>query len=45
VTDTAVDANLRTIVLSVGYDDNGDSVLDGGEILVTLKTLLANRWN
>ena len=45
VTDTPVDANLRTILLSVGYDDDGDGALDDSEIQVTLKTLLANRWN
>jgi len=44
VTDTPVDANLRTILLSVGYDNDGDSVLDDSEIQVTLKTLLAKRW-
>ena len=45
VTDTAVSADLREILLSVGYDDNSDDQLGGKEVQVTLKTLLANRWN
>jgi len=45
VTDVPVDANLRTILLSVGYNDDGDGALDDSEIQVTLKTLLAKRWN
>lgn len=45
VTDTAVSADLREILLSVGYDDNSDGQLGGKEVQVTLKTLLTNRWN
>ncbi len=45
VTDTAVSADLREILLSVGYDDNSNGQLGGKEVQVTLKTLLANRWN
>jgi len=44
VTDTTVSSDLRTILLSVGYDQNGDSTLESSEIEVTLKTLLARRW-
>jgi len=44
VTDTAVSSNLRTILLSVGYDQNGNSTLESNEVEVTLKTLLAKRW-
>jgi Tfp pilus assembly protein PilV len=44
VTDTPVNAKLRTILLSVGYDKNGNSSLGADEIEVTLKTLLAKRW-
>jgi len=42
----ADDANdtLKTITVSVGYDDNGDSTLAADEIKVTLTTLLARRW-
>ena len=44
VTDSAVSAELRQITVSVGYDLSGNSVLDAGEIQVTLATLLARRW-
>lgn len=44
VTDTVVSSDLRTILLSVGYDQNGNSTLGSDEIEVTLKTLLARRW-
>ena len=44
VVDTAVSGDLRTILLSVGYDENGNGQLDSSEIQVTLKTLLAQRW-
>ena len=37
-------ASLRTIAISVGYDENGDAVLSGGEVSITLKTYLAKRW-
>ena len=35
--------NIRTVAVSVGYDDNGDAALASGEILVTLKTQIARR--
>jgi prepilin-type N-terminal cleavage/methylation domain-containing protein len=44
VSDTAQTANLRHIVVSVGYDDNGDHSLAVGEKLVTLETLVARRY-
>lgn len=44
VSDSAASADLRQITVSVGYDLSGDSVLDAGEIQVTLATLLARRW-
>jgi hypothetical protein len=34
---------VRTITVSVGYDKNGNGTLATGEILVTLKTLIARR--
>ena len=43
VTDDSADP-LKTISISVGYDANGDSSLGGGEVQVTLTTLLARRW-
>lgn len=44
VLDVAVDSNLRKITISVGYDLNGNSSLEGSEIGATLATLLARRW-
>jgi len=44
VVDSAVSAYLRQITVSVGYDLNGNTVLDAGEIEVTLATLIARRW-
>ncbi|MBL7185860.1 MAG: hypothetical protein ISS70_06015 [Phycisphaerae bacterium] len=44
VVDSAVSADLRQITVSVGYDLDGNTVLDAGEIEVTLATLLARRW-
>jgi type II secretory pathway pseudopilin PulG len=44
VTDTGPSADLRTIALSVGYDQDGDNSLEADEIEVTLNTLLAKRW-
>jgi Tfp pilus assembly protein PilV len=44
VVDTPVTAELRKIQVSVGYDDNTNSVLDGDEVEVTVETLLAKRW-
>ena len=44
VVDSTVSAYLRQITVSVGYDFDGNTVLDAGEIEVTLATLLARRW-
>jgi len=44
VSDSAASADLRQITVSIGYDLNGNSVLDAGEIEATLATLLARRW-
>ena len=35
---------LKTITVSVGYDEDEDSTLAADEIKVTLTTLLARRW-
>ena len=44
VTDSAVNSDLRSISVSVGYDSNGDGALDAEEMEVVLDTLLARRW-
>ena len=44
VSDRPVGSNLRSITVSVGYDDSGNGTLSGNEILVSLNTLLAKRW-
>ncbi len=44
VADAAAGVDLRSIVVSVGYDENSNGVLEGGEVEVTLKTLIAKRW-
>ena len=44
VSDSEVSSNLRRITVFAGYDDNGNSILDSGEIQVTLDTLIARRW-
>lgn len=44
VTDGAVSANLRIVAVMVGYDTNGDNAVGGGEVFVTLETLIARRW-
>ncbi len=44
VTDDAGDP-LRTITVSVGYDDDADSSLAASETEVTLTTLVARRWS
>jgi type II secretory pathway pseudopilin PulG len=44
VNDVAVHADLRGLTITVGYDADGDSTLDGNEVLVTLATRLARRW-
>ena len=44
VIDSAVGADIRNIKVSVGYDLDGNSALNAGEIEVTLATLIARRW-
>lgn len=44
VGDASVSADLRAIVVSVGYDENNNSSLESNEVKVTLTTLLAKRW-
>lgn len=44
VRDVAVNGNLRSVDVVVGYDTNGDNVVGGGEVFVTLETLIARRW-
>jgi len=43
VTDDAGDP-LRTIIVSVGYDDDADGSLSGDEVNIVLSTLVARRW-
>lgn len=43
VTDNA-DPSLRTITVSVGYDNNGNGTLLSDEVEVTLATYIARRW-
>lgn len=45
VTDVSAGSNLRTIMVSVGFDHDGDSILDSDEIEVTLSTYVAKRWD
>lgn len=44
VTDSAITSDLRQITVEVGYDLSGNSVLETGEIEVSLATLIAKRW-
>jgi prepilin-type N-terminal cleavage/methylation domain-containing protein len=44
VADVPAGLDLRSIVVSVGYDENGNGLLEGAEVEVTLKTLIAKRW-
>jgi Tfp pilus assembly protein PilV len=37
-------SSLRTITVSVGFDDDGNAQLASSEILVTLTTYVAKRW-
>jgi len=44
VTDNTTDPNLRTVTVSVGRDENGNSVLASDEVDVTLASYVARRW-
>ncbi|HUU19916.1 MAG TPA: hypothetical protein VMW72_22380 [Sedimentisphaerales bacterium] len=44
VKDTSKGTDLREITISVGYDLNGNSMLEADEVEVTLATLIARRW-
>ena len=43
VVDTAINSNLRSITVMVGYNLNGDSQLSADEIGVTLRSYVARR--
>lgn len=43
VSDSSVGSDLRDIVVTVGYDVNGDNSLDPDEELISLKTMIARR--
>lgn len=43
VADTALTADLRRIAVEVGFDENGNGVLDANEVQVLLDTLVARR--
>jgi len=45
IADEWAGANLRKVTVSVGYDLDGDSVLEADEIEVTLATYIAKRWD
>lgn len=44
VSDAAITADLRHIVITAGYDADSNGTLAAGETLITLQTLLARRW-
>jgi Tfp pilus assembly protein PilV len=44
VVDTSGGSNIRTIEVSVGYDENNNGSLGSDEVEVTLTTLVAKRW-
>lgn len=43
VSDSSVGSDLRDIVVTVGYDVNGDNSLDPDEELISLRTMIARR--
>ena len=45
VDDSSINTNLRKITVSVGYDHDGDNILDPDEIEVALATCIAKRWD
>ena len=44
ITDSSVSADLKQIIVSVGYDENGNGSLSDDKSEVTLTTYFANRW-
>ena len=44
VSDSPSGSDLRIITVMVGYDINGNNLLSGGEVQVTLSTLVARRY-
>jgi Tfp pilus assembly protein PilV len=44
IADSIQTSDLRRISVSIGWDKNGNTSLDGTEVEVTLTTLLARRW-
>lgn len=44
VLDNAVNADMRSLVVFVGYDQNDNNLLEDEEVQVCLKTLIAKRW-
>ena len=44
VMDTSAGSELRKIIVQVGFDYNGDNVLDTDEIEIRLATYIAKRW-
>ena len=44
VTDTSLGANLRKVKVEVGFDLNGNNVLNSDEVNISLVTQLAKRW-
>jgi hypothetical protein len=44
VLDILMPPSLRTIRVSVGYDQDGNGILGSNEVQVCLVTLLARRW-
>jgi Tfp pilus assembly protein PilV len=45
IADESAGGNLRKITVSVGFDLNGNNVLESDEIEVTLATYIAKRWD
>jgi Tfp pilus assembly protein PilV len=45
VADESAGGNLRKITVSVGFDLDGNNVLESEEIEVTLATYIAKRWD
>jgi Tfp pilus assembly protein PilV len=45
IEDSSISTNLRKMTVSVGYDLNGNNILDADEIEVVLATYIAKRWD